>query len=387
MQHIGIISEFNPLHNGHKYLIDCVKNDFPNHNIIAIMSGNFTQRGDIAIMNKYKRAQAAIECGVDMVVELPLFYAISSGEAFSYGGVSLASSIMNLKHIAFGSEVGEISELYSVADMLYSESLSLKAAIKKHLKEGNSYPKSVSLAFSSLNMPHLAKIIDTPNNMLGVEYIKAIKKLKCDIIPLTYKRMGDQYNDSDIHSLMPSATALREQIYQNNNLSLDKYMPELSYHYAQEVSHTQECLYELISYSLEVNKHSLSELLDYSEGIHNRIIKAQESSYSMQELLNNIKVKRYTMARIKRMLLYSLFNITRDVYKKLLSTPLYYRVLAIKKSKLSIIKDIKSPYIIKGARDAYRAENIKIALDIDKMADRIYSLVSQEKTVCKMIIK
>ena len=205
----AIISEYNPLHKGHLYHIETARKETGADYVIAIMSGNFVQRGTPAILDKYIRAEAALKSGVDLVLELPVMYATASAEYFALGGVSLANTLGCVTHLSFGSEYGQAEKFMTAANLLLNEPEEMKLPLKEALKEGLSYPAARAHAVK-VSHPELAELLEDPNNILGVEYCKALLKSKSNILPHTIKRQGQDYHSEDTSSGFASATGVRK---------------------------------------------------------------------------------------------------------------------------------------------------------------------------------
>ncbi len=320
MKSTGIIVEYNPFHNGHLHHLKEIKKMFKDNVIIAVMSGNFTQRGDASIINKWEKAKIALEFGIDLVIELPFQYATQSADIFSKGALEILNDL-RVENIVFGSELNDVNKLEEYAIKLINDT--------KELKDNMSYPANI-----------LTKIgIDKPNDILGISYIKDILLNKYNIIPYTIKR------DSDYHSKNLkecSATSIREAI--RNNKSIDDYLP---YTFRYENIKYIEDYYDLLKYKI-ISSNDLSKYNGVDEGLEHRIKKVILESNSLDELINNIKSKRYTYSRIKRMLLHILIGYTKkenEIYKN----TNYIRVLGYNDKGIkylnSVKKELKLPLI------------------------------------------
>ena len=216
---LGIISEYNPFHNGHMHHLQECKKNTKCDGVICIMSGNFMQRGGPAIIDKWKRAQMAIENGVDLVIELPTYYAVSSAEFFAYGSVSILNSLEIVNNLFFGSECGDIKSLTKIAQTLVEEPWEFKEILKRNINSGLTFAKARELALIEFtNDNYIENIISSSNNILGIEYIKAILKLNSPIVPFTLKREGSSYNDKLLSTSFSSATSIREALKNKNDI-------------------------------------------------------------------------------------------------------------------------------------------------------------------------
>ena len=217
---LGIVSEYNPFHNGHLRHLNYSKEVTKSAFTVCVMSGNFTQRGDTALIDKWTRAEMALKAGIDLVVELPTLYATSSAENFAEGAIKILNSLGVVDYISFGSEIGQLSPLNDIAEILYKEPKEFSSLITRQLKSGLSYPKARELAISMYfgSSKKYSDILENPNNILGIEYLKAIKKFKSPIVPLTVKREYSDYNSKSIKNGLASSTAIRDMIQKKKNI-------------------------------------------------------------------------------------------------------------------------------------------------------------------------
>ena len=331
MKICAIISEFNPFHSGHKYLIDEIKKQGFTH-IVAIMSGNFVERGEPAIVSKESRIKAALLNGIDLVIELPTVKVLNSAEKYAAAAVETAQKLGCIDALVFGSECGNTKTLEKASDIL--ESQEFKLIFKKYISLGNSFPKSKFLALKDLtDDKDLISALKNPNNILGIEYIKALKKLKSNIKPITIKRTHDFLSSSEIRNLII-----------NNNSEYKNYVPKLSAKLLvsdikNDLLATLENADKPMLYSIKsADLKSILKISDVSEGLENRILSCAEKSFSVGELLKNIKTKRYTMARIKRILVLIFLKITKSMQNK--KTP-FIKVTGTTKKGLEILKKAK----------------------------------------------
>lgn len=290
MKTAAIICEFNPLHTGHKKLIDCAKTF--SDKVICIMSGNFTQRGLPACAEKHRRAFHAIKAGADLVVELPTVFSVSSAENFALGGVAIANKL-SADYLLFGSESGNLDELNYVLDKTDDKKVNEK--IRAELAKGVTYPRAVAMAAES-------SILDFPNNTLALEYLRAIKKLNCTIKPVTVKREGNY------HSLQASEYASSSALRVDNSLlakfSFDYVIPDVGGNAEKRFKD-----YAAVAVS-QISKDDWLCTEGVSEGIENRFMAADKSK-GYDYLLEQVKTKRFTRARLQRIVLNALLKITK----------------------------------------------------------------------------
>ncbi|MBQ2897530.1 MAG: nucleotidyltransferase [Clostridia bacterium] len=368
MNLLGIIAEYNPFHNGHKYHIERSKDFFKPDATVAVLSGNFTQRGDIACFDKWTRTKCALLNGVDLVVELPAIFATASAERFAQGGIYLLDK-MKAKYLSFGVE-NNIDELSKIVDMLLNEDFEIQ--------------KKSEIPFYKLRQLSLnnSEIVTKPNNILAIEYLKALKTLKSDIIPHAVKRFGAGYNDIEIINNTVSATKLRDMI--QNDYDYSNVIPEnLDSVYKSAVFLHTEMLFAQLIYSIK--SKSASELKEYAhirEGIENRIYKYAFEATSFDDLIKKVKSKRYTYTSVSRMLISILLDIKKD---DLCVHPQYIRVLGLNDKGTKALKFIKSqcdlPIITKTATVYDKLSNeARNSLDIDIKSSDIYYSISKTVT-------
>ena len=385
---LGIVSEYNPFHNGHlhhlKYSKQITKSSFT----IAVMSGNFTQRGDTALVDKWTRAEMALKSGVDLVIELPTLYAISSAENFADGAIKILNSLGIVDYISFGSEIGEIEPLNDVASILYKEPKEFSNLINKQLKSGLSYPKARELAVSMYfgSSKKYKEVLENPNNVLGIEYLKSLKKHRSSIRPITIKRDYSDYNSKSIKNGIASATAIRTMIEKNKNIHY--VVPFETYELMEQKQENNEIIKNLSVFEKQIiytlRKMSIQEIAclpDISEGLEYRIKEAANISNNLETLLSNIKTKRYVETRLRRILLYALLDISqKDINMSKKVTP-YIRVLGFNKHGKRIISAIanNNPNLqIIVSLKKFMENNINVSLKNmilkDILATNIYAL-------------
>lgn len=365
MDFTAIIAEFNPFTLGHEYIIKKAKEMFPTSSILVIMSGDFVQRGTPSIMDKFTRAKHASLSGADLVIELPVVYSISSAQDFAFGAVSILNQIPAVKRLVFGSECGNITKIKECANQI----LNSKIDIKESLKEGNSYASSLIDKLPLLN---------TPNNLLGVMYTKALIKLNSLIKPITIKRENN-YN-STLLSGLPSASAIRK-LKEENKLDFTGLVPTYvnsSLINAPKVDYDK--LYSIISYKLLTSDEKELQLINgINEGIENKITRENIKATTYEELASLVTSKRYFKNKVQRILTSIMLNIKkRDVF--LLNEYPYIKVLNINQNlKSAILKELNKstiPVIIKKQDIDGLSENYKHLIEKDILASNIYSIIT-----------
>ena len=277
----GIITEYNPFHNGHKFHLEESKKQTKSDGTICIMSGNFVQRGGPAIIDKWKRTELALNNGVDLIIELPTFYAVSSAEFFAKGAVSILNSLNIVNNLFFGSEIGDAKALSEIAKVLVSEDERFQNILKENLSLGLTFAKAREKSLIEyLNSSEINNIITSSNNILGIEYIKAILKLNSSINPVALKREGSNYNDKSLSQTFSSATSIREVLKNTSNIEdLKNIIPLESYEVFSKLQEQdyrftfEEEMFKYIKYKIQTNCVNFNNLYEVTEGLDNKIIK------------------------------------------------------------------------------------------------------------------
>ncbi len=389
-QVLGIIGEYNPFHNGHLYHIAKSKEETGANYVICVISGNFVQRGNTSIINKWAKAKMALANGADLVIELPTIYSISSAENFAEGAIKILNSLKIVDTLSFGMETKDISILNNIANVLYAEPKEYVTILAHELQKGNSFPKARENALMMYlnDIKKYANVLSGSNNILGIEYLKALKKTKSDIMPVGIKREKVLYNDEYMVDEFASATAIRKMLMTRQFDDIRKTMPRSSYqilgqelkdgHYVIDLSKFEkEIMYALRKMTIE----QIKNLPDVTEGLEVSIKNAAESCNRLDDLINIIKSKRFTQTRIQRILLYALLGIDKkkmDVARKI--SP-YVRVLGLNNKGKQLLSEIvrNNPKIniitsVKKYMDNVGNKNLKEMLQTDIFATNIYTL-------------
>lgn len=387
---LGIIAEYNPFHNGHLYHLENSKKQTGCDYSVAIISGNFTERGSTSIIDKWEKTQMAIDSGVDLVIELPVLYSISSSENFAEGSIKILNSLGIIDYLSFGSEDQDIKLLDDIATILANEPEAYKSLLTTELNKGLSFPASRQNALLTYldNSAKYSDILSCPNNILGIEYLKALKKYNSNIIPHCIKRFESEYNSDKISNNIASSTAIRTLIKNNNIKTIKNIVPASSYsilidsikngHTVIDLSvFEKEIIYILRKMTIE----EIKKLPDVSEGLEFLIKKAVNSCNKLSELINIVKSKRYTQTRIQRILLYTLLGITKEDMNISKKTSPYIRILGFNRNGKKLISTIcknnpNLPVItsVKSFIDSNSDSNLQRLLDIDILATNIYTL-------------
>lgn len=327
MKIAAVICEFNPFHNGHKYLLDEIKNQGFD-GIICVMSGSFTQRGDAAICDKFSRTKTALENGCDLVIELPTPYAVASAGYFAKGGVEIIAGTGVVDTVFFASEAGDISLLEKAA--LAVEDEKVQSLLKEQLDNGQYYPNALQKAVLEVYGEATAEVFDSPNNVLGIEYIKELKKY--GIKAKTILRKGAAHNGTEVYGSIASASYIRNRILNGEDISnltpSGDFSNPASLYFGERV---------IINTLRKLSVEEIAELADVNEGLENRIYTAARSQATLDGLLSEIKTKRYTMARLRRITVSAILGITKELQGLPVS---YLRILGITKQGEKILSRI-----------------------------------------------
>ncbi len=374
MSIVAIICEYNPFHNGHKFQIDMQKKITENDGVIAVMSGNFVQRGAPAICDKWKRAKMALSGGADLVIELPLVFATQSAERFARGGVRLIDKLGIVDYLCFGSECDDIKKLKAVAEHIVSDDVDAKTA--ELLKNGMSYPAARAKAAND----DFSEILAEPNNILAVEYIKALNEIKSSIIPTLVKREGCNHDDKTPQNEFASASYIRSCIKEDKDFK--KFVPKSTYEILKEadIFKSNTALDNIITYLLRTyTPKDLNNISDMAEGLEHRFIEAAKTYSTFDDISQFVKTKRYTKTRIDRILINILLGITKGDID---AEPQYVRVLGFNEKGRELLGEIKkksSLPIITNTKDARISDKGEKMLKKDIYATDIYSALCNGK--------
>lgn len=348
MRVVGIIAEYNPLHNGHIYHLEEAKRRSGAEECIVVMSGNFVQRGEPACTDKFTRAEWALQAGADLVLELPSCFAVASAERFAEGAVKTLAATGVVTDLAFGVETKNYAALERIANLLDRQPSNFRLILLHHLKEGKSYPRAQYEALCDFGLPQdELELLKLPNNILAIEYLKCLRRFAPHIRPLPIERIGNRYNDTELSDTVSGATAIREAfkngddrvydalpLYVSGALRFDAQFPLTLSDMGPMI------LQKIRSMSLE----ELSQIPDVNEGFEQLLFKAVRKCVTVEELLEAVKSRRYTMARCKRILICALLGIRSELAETLLSSPehLYLRVLGLQRIGRGLLSAVAS---------------------------------------------
>ena len=346
---IGVVAEYNPFHNGHYYHLQATKEITGAEYCVAVISGNFTQRGDTSIVNKWAKAYMAICGGADLVIELPTVYSISSAENFASGAVKILDNLKVVNAISFGAEANDLATLNNIANVLYEEPKAYTNILSHELKKGISYPaaRENALMMYLNDIKRYANTLSSPNNILAIEYLKALKIQKSKLEAIMIKRKKVYYNDNKIVDDFASATAIRKLLQDGEYANLRKVIPRSSYTIIGQESRKGGMVLSLAKYEKEIiyalrkmTVEEIADLPDVSEGLQFAIKNAANEANNLKDLISNIKSKRYTQTRIQRILLYALLGIDKKLMENSRKVVPYVRVLGFTQKGKSLLSEI-----------------------------------------------
>lgn len=367
MEIIGIIAEYNPFHNGHLHHIEEIKRIYPNSIIILILSGYFSERGEISVLTKRQKTIIALNNNIDLVVELPFEFATQSADCFAKGSLSLLNHLQ-VNKLIFGSESNDIEQLTSQAKVQINNQ-KYDALVKKYLQEGVNYPTALSNSTKDLT----GTTINTPNDLLAISYIKEILKNNYKITPITIKRTTN-YHETNSNEKITSATNIRKLIKEKKDFS--KTVPELSKYFIDSNSINYDKYFQLLKYKI-ITDANLKLYQTVDEGIENRLKKIIDNCNTIDELMNSIKTKRYTYNKINRMFLHILISLTKERAKK--QEINYIRILGFSKTGRTYLNKIKKnleiPLITKVNKSNYEL------LELEFTVSKFYQLLSNQNTL------
>ena len=387
---LGIIAEYNPFHNGHLYQIEEAKKQTGADYVVAIMSGNFAQRGNTSLVNKWVKTEMALRNGVDLVIELPTVYSISSAENFAEGAIKILDSLKIVDTLCFGTETADFAALNNIANVLFNEPKEYISMLNHELGKGVSYPKARESALMMYlnDIKRYANILSGSNNILAIEYLKALKKLKSNMKPFSVQRKKVYYNDEKIVDEFASSTAIRKLVARQQYDEIRKVMPTSSYMLLKEEIKRGNFVIDMAKYEKEIlynlrkmTVKEIAELQDVTEGLEFAIKNAANSCNNILDLMNIVKSKRYTQTRIQRILLYVLLGITKKDMANAKKIIPYTRILGFNKKGRDLLTDIcrynskiNMVTSVKKFMDTNINKNLKEMLEKDIFATNVYTL-------------
>lgn len=369
---IGIICEYNPFHNGHLYHLNKIKERYPDSTIILVMSGNFIQRGNISLLNKWDKTTIALHYGIDIVIELPYVFATQSADIFAKGAINILKEL-KIDKLIFGSESNNVKKLQELANIQLNNP-NYNTLVKTYLNKGYNYPTAMNKALYSI----IQQEITEPNDLLGLAYIKQIISQNANINIETIQRTNNFHNTTLTGSIT-SATSIREAL--KNHLDIKQYVPTETLKYLN--TNNDNIYFNYLKYKIISENKNLAIYQTVDEGIENRILNCIDSCQSLDELITKVKTKRYTYNKISRMTSHIVCNFTKEEAKNQDLT--YIRLLGFSKKGQNYLNKIKKglnvPLITKQKKEFDKL------LTIDNRCDQIYDLITNSNTKNHSIIK
>jgi predicted nucleotidyltransferase len=386
----AVICEYNPFHNGHLYLNSQIKqaaaaNTIAEQNtaVVAIMSGNFVQRGGIAIASKFARARAALQNGADIVIELPTVFAVSCAEVYARAGVAIADALGCVNSLAFGSECGDIDDLLQTVQAV--DLPQVQQEVAKQMADGCYYPKALQAAVDTHCGEKYASLLGSPNNVLGLEYCKALQNAATQITPVTFKRVGVEHHSTKAMGNIASASYIRQLLAeQTTELNPFEFVPQNTIELLANTADFKKLQAPLLYKLRTMGLSELAALPDVTEGLENRIAQAIRTSSNVDEILEKVKTKRYTMARLRRILVCALLGITAQMQAEDVQ---YIRVLGFNKTGEKVLAELKHTArlpVVTNVADGYAAlpQKAKELFDIDIKATDVFGLAAEKSMSC-----
>lgn len=397
---LGIVAEYNPFHNGHMYHLEKAKEQSGAQYSICVMSGNFVQRGNTSILNKWKKAEMALKNGIDLVIELPTIYSVASAESFSLGAIKLLDSLKIVDAISFGAETDDFAALNNISNIAFEEPKKYKDLLNKELKKGISFPQARENALMLYldDNKRYANILNSPNNILAIEYLKSLKKIKSTIQPIPIKREKVYYNENTIVDEFASATAIRNLLKNKQFSEIRKVVPKDTYEILSKESELENIVLDLSAYEKQIiynlrkmSAEEIAQLPDVNEGLEHSIKNAASFSNNIKDFINIVKTKRYTQTRIQRILICALLGITkRDVIMGKRAIP-YIRALGFNEKGKELISRISKAnpkaQVITSVKKFEKQNNNKTykrLLDIDIFSTNIYTMACKNDSIANL---
>lgn len=391
MKATGVVVEYNPFHNGHRYHLEMARKKGIGDVVIAAMSGDFLQRGEPGIVNRWKRAEMALRSGVDIVAELPAYYSNQSAEIFARGAVGVLGAL-GVSDIVFGSESGEIERLKNIASL--EENDEFQIYLKEELGRGSSYPTSFAAAIEKITGE---KGYMTPNDILGTEYVRSIAKLRLNINPIAIKREGTGYHSHDIKGDIASATAIRKMLDKDRE-KIKNLVPEPVYEILSNEFREKRCawlheFYPILRHEIILHKNSLEKIQDIEAGFENRLYEAALKNRNFEKFYRDIMTKRYTNARVQRILTHILLGLTVKITEDAKMGVPYVRILGFNQKGGKYLKSIRGKTDIEVFTTLKNVSKKlsgreKALLDFNERCSMIYTVIKEyEERKTPIIIK
>ncbi len=371
---VGIIAEYNPFHHGHRYHLDEIKRMYPDSELVLVMSGNFTQRGEPSLISKWDKTKIALEEGIDLVIELPFVFASQSADIFAKGAIDILDEL-KVDVLVFGSESNQVDDLMLLAKTQLENPL-FDSLVKVYLKEGLNYPSALASSLEDCT----GKKVNLPNDILGISYIKAILQKNSKIVPVSIKRTTSYHNE-ELEQSISSATSIRKAL--KNHLDITHQVPKSTLEVLsskEKLAHLDD-YFPFFKYRVLMDKE-LSKYQTVDEGIENRLKKCIQEATSFEELINLLKTKHYTIAKLQRMFVHILTGFTIDIAKECQSIH-YLRILGFSKNGQRLLNEIKKRVTIP-IISHYSLPNDPM-LKMELQATYTYASIFDENTKNKLI--
>lgn len=352
MKICGLITEYNPFHNGHVHHMEEARRVTGCDYLIVVMSGNYVQRGTPAVIDKYERTRMALNGGADLILELPVLFSTGSAEVFAAAAVSLMNQLGCVDTICFGSEIGEIEPLRQIARVLNEEPTAFREDLRLFLRSGMNYPAARATALMELladEIDDLEEILQSPNNILGIEYLRALDRFQSSIVPYTIKRWKTEHDSTETNDNVASATTLRNMLYEEDGV--ERITPYVTPFTAREFALKfgfctpvrANDFSQLLQYKLMTEKDHLTDYLDFAPELKERVINILPEIYTFKEWAESLKTKSFTRTRINRALLHLLLNIRESDLKDYIDEDycMYMRILGFRREAIPLLSEIK----------------------------------------------
>ena len=383
----GIIAEFDPFHNGHRYLIDTVRRELAPRAVVCVMSGQFTQRGEPAVLDKFTRAELAVKGGADLVVELPVCCAVNAAREFAYGGLRTLSLLDVVTHLCFGSETGDLALLEKAAELALKEDEAFRKALKGQLEAGRPYGTAYARALKAVLEPEIADFPHFPasNDILALEYIKQLKQTDFGMRPYAVKRIGAAHKDGKLTEVYSSGESIRMVLtYEGGPEDLEDKVPPYTqealegYHFLPDM---EDKMMDLLRYTLtEMSPAAIALAPGVSEGLENVIRKEIRKAKNYRDFVARIRSKRYPESRVRRILTQILLGVTRNDLANLLLEPNYVRVLAFNETGAELISEAREKgfarIIVNPGKEDWGKKEVPSNLLLDMRASEVYGMLN-----------
>ena len=383
----GIIAEFDPFHNGHRYLIDTVRRELAPRAVVCVMSGQFTQRGEPAVLDKFTRAELAVKGGADLVVELPVCCAVNAAREFAYGGLRTLGLLDVVTHLCFGSETGDLALLEKAAELALKEDDAFRKALKGQLEAGRPYGTAYARALKAVLGPEIADFPNFPasNDILALEYVKQLKQTDFGMEPYAVKRVGEAHKNGEHTEYYSSGESIRMVLtYEGGPEDLENKVPPYTlealegYHFLPEM---EDKMMDLLRYTVtEMSPGAIALAPGVSEGLENVIRKEIRKASDYRDLVRRIRSKRYPESRVRRILTQILLGVTRNDLANLLLEPNYVRILAFNETGAELISEAKEKgfarIVVNPGKEDWGKKSAPSNLLLDMRASEVYGMLN-----------